>query len=367
MDVLAQALEAWKSGDGDTLQGIMNDETPPEQPQEEQNLEAVEEPASEEVPAPETSEPTEATDETPEDVSVGDDEVQVSAEPALPDTEEITITDDEGRRKYTIDYTDRAKTKKAYEYAAGFRKMQSRADKAVQETQELKKNYSRLEEAWGEGGIDGIKNIINVLSNSESGVEEFLNAELQERQRIESMSPEERATHDRNREEEARRLEWETKMRTIEEKENAYKTQLEQQEEQTLSNYAQTALDRYNFNGKLGSKEDESLWNKMVWSNAIELLEKHASEDTKFTQSNFLKAFEVAHANLNRRLSSQVSRQVDKQVDQKKASTAKDAASAVKRSMSGKTTAAQDINADIDSGDIAGGIKKLFGSTKKLF
>lgn len=364
MDELAQALEAFKSGDTDTLNSLMNDEQPPAPPPEEPVVEEAQ--ASEEVPAPESSEPTE-TEEPQEDASVGDEEVEASAAPELPDTEDITITDDSGRRKYTIDYTDRTKIKKAFEYAAGFRKMQARADKAAQETDSLKESYSKLENAWGEGGQEGIRNIIKVLSGDEKGLDTFIEAELSERQRLASMSPEEKATYDRNREEEARRLEWETKMRTIEEKESQYSQKLAQEEEQQLSNYASTALDRYNFNGKLGNEQDETLWNKMVWSNAIELLEKHSKEDTKFTQANFLKAFEVAHANLNRRLKSQVSKQVDLQVGKKKASTAKDAAVAAKRSMAAKPSAAQDIEADIDSGNISAGIQKLFGSTKKLF
>lgn len=367
MDELAQALEAFKSGDSETLQNIMNDETPQPPPQEDPAPE-VEAPASEEVPAPETGETTE-TEEPQEDASVGDEELETQAEEntSLPDTEEIFITDDSGRRKYTIDYTDRDKIKKAFEYAAGFRKMQARGDKAIKESEELKAGYAKLEDAWGEGGVQGIKNVIAALSGSENGVEEFLQAELDERQRIASMSPEERADYDRQREEEARRLEWETKMRTMEDKERSYQERIEREQEEQLSNYAQTALDKYNFNGKLGNREDENLWNKMVWSNAIELLEKHAKDDTKFTQSNFLKAFEVAHANLSRRLRAQVSNQVDKQVGKTKASAAKDAATAARRSMAAKPSATQDINTDIDNGDISSGIQKIFGATRKLF
>ena len=364
MDPLAQALEAFKSGDSDTLSSLMNDEAPQPAPQEEipEEQEAL---ASEEVPAPDSGEAVE-TEEPQEDASVGDDEVEAQAAPQLPDTEEITITDDSGRRQYTIDYTDRTKIRKAFEYAAGFRKMQARADTAAKETKELKESYSKLEDAWGDGGIDGIKGVITALGG-DSAVKEFIDAEVAERHRIESMSPEEREAHDRKREEEARRLEWETKVREIDARESAYKQRVEREEQDRLSSYANTALDKYNFNGRLGDEKAEGLWNKMVWTNAIELLEKHSSEDTKLTQSNFLKAFEVAHANLSRQLVSQVSRQVDKQVDKKKAATAKDAAAAAKRSMAGKPTAAQDINADIDNGDIASGIKKLFGSTKKLF
>jgi hypothetical protein len=366
MDELAKALEAFKSGDSDTLTSIMNDEPLPDTPPQEEPAPEVEQTASEEVPAPETSETTE-TEEPQEDASVGDEEPEASVAPELPDTEEIFITDDSGRRKYTIDYTDRDRIKKAFEYAAGFRKMQARGDKAIKEVEEIKTSYAKLEDAWGEGGIDGIKNVIVALSGNQNGVEEFLQSELEERQRIASMSPEERAELDRTREEEARRLEWETKMRTMEDKERTYHERIEREQEEKMAGFAQTALDRYNFNGKLGSSEDENLWNKMVWSNAIELLEKHSSDDTKFTQSNFLKAFEVAHANLSRRLRSQVSKQVDKEVGKKKASTAKDAASAAKRSMAAKPSAAQDINADIESGDITSGIQKIFGATKKLF
>lgn len=358
-----EALEAFKSGDSDTLQKILNGE--------DVNLtmeETVEEPVvdAESVETPETSEVE--TQETESDASVED--VVVSEAPVvetLPDTEEITITDSKGRRPYTIDYTDRAKTKKAYEYAAGFRKMQAERDQERQARQEDRKVYDKLEAAWGEGGVEGIRGVIQALAGEDDAVEKFLEMELSERERLKNMSPQERADHDRQREEDARRLEWETKMGDLTAKEQKYAESLQQAEETQLKGHATQALGRFNFDGKLGNPQTETMLNKTIWTNAIEMLEKHTPDGVTPTQANFNKAFEIAYSNLSSTVRSQINKGVEKNIETKKVSAARNAANMAKKGMAPKSTSAEELEKTIDDGDFSSAFKSIFSSTKKLF
>lgn len=105
-----------------------------------------------------------------------EDEV-VTPEPAKPDAsakEEIEVTDGDGKKKITIDYSDRAATKRAYEQAAGVSKLYPRyvairgelaeATKKLSAKSESEANYEKLSSAFGDGGPTGTLKLLDALT-----------------------------------------------------------------------------------------------------------------------------------------------------------------------------------------------------------
>ena len=361
------ALQAALTGDTETLNRILasddleipqEQDTPPIQ-------EATAEEEVEQVEEPETAE--EVVEEITQEEGDGlEAQAQEQEEKVLlPDTEDITITDSKGRRNYTIDFTDREKTKKAYSYAAGFRKMQAERDASRKDHVSTKETYAKLEELWGEGGPDGIKRLINQLS--EGGIDGFIDSELSDRKRLSDMTPEDKIAFDREQSEDVKRVEWETKMRDLDDKNSAHTQMLKEHEEGAYKSQADSAFARFNFSGKLGSGASENLLNKSVWENAIDMLEKHTPDDVRPTQQQFNKAFEVAYANLHATVKTSAVKAADNLVEGKKVEAAKSAAKVAKQGLQPKKSTAQALEATIDKGDFSSGMAAILGATKKLF
>jgi hypothetical protein len=364
-------LEALKAGDTEALQAMLNGEEPTA-PEPAPTPEPVEDIVPE-VPVEEPPAEPPVTSETPEEVpapeaSVAD--LEIPETPALPDTKEIFITDSEGRRPYTLDFTDRPKIEKAFQYAAGFRKMQAERDKAISANKEQSESYKKLEAAWGEGGVEGIKNVISTLAGGDEGVTAFIDNELAERQRLADMSPEEKASYESKRQQELQRLEWETKMGDLTAKEKAHAASLEKAEEERLYNKAAQAQARFSFTGRLGNEKTENMWNRTLAQEAVGMLDKHAEkmpEGWEPSQANFNKAFEIAYANLSNSLQGTASKQAEKTIGKAKANAAKAAANVAKKGMQQPATASQEVLDALEAGDTKKGMAAIFSSGKKFF
>jgi hypothetical protein len=366
------ALEALKSGNTEYFENEMSGEGV----EELQTPEPVEAPAVEVEVEADLGLPEEVPAETQPgieelvDSELSDDPVvdlEASEALVLPDTEEIFITGSKGRQAYTIDYADRAKTKKAFEYAAGFRKMQAERDQERTGHTETKQIVSKLESAWGEGGVDGIKGVISALAKGDTAVDEFVDSIVEERSRLNNLSPEEKAAHKSTLDEQARSLAWEQKMGDLKAKEDAHTSSLEQAEEKQLYDMASQAQTNFSFAGKFGNEKTETMWNETVARNALALLEKHLPEGKKPTQANFNKAFEIAHSNLSSSLKTQVSNGVETKLKTKKNQAAKAAAKTAKKGMAPKQTTAEALEKTIDDGDLSAGFRSIFKSNKRLF
>lgn len=374
------ALEALKSGNSDYFKdqlenGITDDvqdlgatlEVPPTEAEVEVEVEEGSVPQTE-TPA-ETSEDSETADASTESQDPVAD-LETSEAQALPDTEEIFITGSKGRQAYTIDHTDRAKTKKAYEYAAGFRKMQAERDQERTSHVETKEIVSKLEDAWGEGGVDGIKGVINALAKGDTAVEDFVDSIVEERSRLANLSPAEKAAHETSLAEQARQLQWEQKMSDLKAKETQHTTALEQAEEKELYDMASQAQSKFSFSGSFGNEKTESVWNETVARNALGMIERALEkkpEGYKPTQANFNKAFEIAYSNVSSNLKTQVNNGVEKNLKGKKAKAAKSAAKTAKKGMAPKSSEAEQLEKSIEENDLSAGFRQILKSTKRLF
>lgn len=98
-----------------------------------------------------------------------------------PDVEEIEVTGANGKEKIKIDYNDREATKRAFQKSAGVDKLYGRykalRDESaalktqVQEKGQKEKHWDTFETAYGEGGADGVEQLVATI---EGGMEKAL-------------------------------------------------------------------------------------------------------------------------------------------------------------------------------------------------
>ena len=139
----------------------------------------------------EEAEPEESDEENPEE-----DEAEASEE----DIEELTITDHKGRRQIKVDFNDREKLKKYVQMAALARKMQAERDsgnekfkQASAEHAELKETWGKFENAWGDGGREGIISLLDLVNSENGGYDSFIETEYKRMRAKEDATPSELA------------------------------------------------------------------------------------------------------------------------------------------------------------------------------
>lgn len=238
-----------------------------------------------------------------------------------PDTEEITITDDKGRRKIKIDLSDREKNVKAHKLAYGARKWQAERDSertahatTKAERDSLKENWSSVEAAYRDEGVAGLVNLIEGKADAYDAYKADLLSKHESRK---GASAEELDLMDaREREEKlsreialARRDNENTKAEIAKEREAAELASLESQVNPTF--------DRYRFAGRLGDKDDEHTFDTMLWNTAMDRLLPY-EEKGLLTQARIDAEFREVATRMRKRIQVQADKQATRTVAGKK-------------------------------------------------
>jgi hypothetical protein len=330
--------------------------------------EVAEEVESETIQAGE--QPEEVAPEQSESQDSKDDKVSASKSA---DIEEITITDSKGKRTLKVDFSDRDKLKKMVQLAAGARKWQQERDteraeraKEREESKKLAEDMSKFEKAYGQGGYEGVKNLVELLEGSGS-FDKFLASANEERDRWENMS-----------ESEKRDIEFERKQTAeqsrLKELESKYESKLaeltsrqEQAEIKSLESKLHPAFDRYRFAGKLNDPIAEQRLDKALWSQAMESLEA-VPENVEITQAMIEKEFRKAAAEFSSAVNKQVNQKVQKVIRTTKEDATRKAQATVNKSMK-STGAADQFRKDISqsgSGGLASALRAMVEGRVKL-
>jgi hypothetical protein len=338
------------------------------QPAPEPSQEAPEEGDAEVV---EASEQSEESSQSPSESQ--DSEVEKVSAESKSDIEEITITDSKGKRTLKVDFSDRDKLKKMVQLAAGARKWQQERDleraeraKEREEAKKLTEDMGKFEKAYGQGGYEGVKNLVELLEGSGS-FDKFLEQATAERDRWDSMTESER-----------REVEFERKQQSeqsrLKELESKYESKLaeltsrqEQAEVKSLESKLHPAFDRYRFAGKLNDPVAEQRLDRALWSQAMESLEA-IPENVEITQAMIEKEFRKAAADFSSAVNKQVNQKVQKVIRTTKEDATRKAQATVNKSMK-SSGAADQFRKDISqsgSGGLASALRAMVEGRVKL-
>ena len=342
MNFLAKATEALKSGNMDELDSI-SDEITKGNSYEDVLQEDV---LNETVSVDESPDGEQADEEINVDVTSTDDEQALestSDEGNLPvssvsNIEEVAFTDHKGRRTTKIDFSDRDKMKKLAAYALGAPKWKVERDQYKEQLTTLatereteKSTYGKLDEAWGEGGADGISRVVALLAGDDGALDSLLDARSAERARVASMDPLARQKFEWDQQRIQDRMEFEKKLTQLTTKEQEAVRLSEEVHYKEQVTKAQIAYDKFNFIGKLGNDVEETEFGEYVWEKAISELEKRGISSP--TQGQMNKAFEIHYKRLSNRMEGSIATQVEKKIGQAKNTADKTAASIARKNI----------------------------------
>jgi len=306
------------------------------------------------------------SEDTPQDSQVKAD-AKAPGKPGTSDKEILTVTDEQGnRRKVEVDYSNREAVKKAVLLANGARKWQAERDKALAEKKAYEAELSKIKEDWANldrAFNEGPEKLLEMLKPG--ALQEIVSKHIERQEFLKHASPEEikaleaqeRADRTAKELEKIRKEQEEFKKQVMGEKEQA--------EEKALESKIHPIFDKYRFADKLGDAQDELLFDKMLWTTALERLEQYETQNVAITPELIDKEFRNVAGSIRKRINVQAEKKAGKVVEQKKREATENVQAKV---MSGYKTGgtAQEARNLIQQGDLTS-LLKGWGKYGSLF
>lgn len=287
-----------------------------------------------------------------------------------PGTKEvITITDEKGRRKIEVDYSDKASIKKAYEMASAARKWQADRDRAIKsskaleaEAAKVKSDFAILDEAFKRGGAE---EVVDLLSGRKGAFAEQVKKQLERAKFLERASPEEvEALTQRELAERQTRENAQLRRDNEEFKKQMLSTQ-EATELRAVESKVNPVFDKYRFADKLGDADDEHMFDEMLWTTALKRLEPYEEQGLEITSELAEREFAAVARSIRKRIGVQAEKKAGRAIDQKKQEATENIQSNLKSGYKSQNNKAQDY---LNRGDTSGLIRNwgsLFGGGGK--
>lgn len=318
-----------------------------------------------------------SNDSTEEDMLPGSGDTLADSEKAAnakaqgksqtPDKEVITITDDKGRRQVEIDYSNREAIKKAFQFQHGARKWQAERDKALEtvkgkdsELAQIKQDWSMLDQAFQKGP----EHLFDLLQGQGS-FEKLLNKHTEKQEFLKNASPREIAELETRERAETQTRELEKLRKDNEDFKKQMMSEREQTEEKALESKVHPIFDKYRFADKLGSAEDEHLFDSLLWSQALQRLEPYEEKGVAITQELIDKEFKAVATSIRNRINVQAEKKATKVVEQKKREATENVQAKVKSGYKTGGTA-QEARELMQKGDLTS-LLKGWGKYGSLF
>lgn len=261
---------------------------------------------------------------------------------ATGDIEEVDVTDDLGRRKVKVDFSNREYMRKVVQQAAGARKLmrveipklKQAAEAAQAEAATHKEDASHfkgLAEAWDKGGVAGL---VEKLTQGKQTWDQVYEAETARRKQLASMSPAERAAADaeaRVTRAEAGKTEAEKK---LEAKLKELDERSEKAERDTLQNYMETSFTKSRFAGTLGDEAREHELDELLWDGVRAAISK-LPDDVSVTPQLIAQTFARKSSALKSTIASEAGKKAKDAAGKKKADAKAAAQSTMRAATSG--------------------------------
>lgn len=291
-----------------------------------------------------------------------------AASDKVEDIEEITFTDNKGRRTVKVDFSDRDKLKKLASLAYGARKFQVERDqerqeraKEREESQKLKADMTKFESVYEKQGIKGLV----MMLEGQEGLDKFLTAERTERERWEEMTPSERNSEIRAKEEGQRAAAAEASKADYEKRLEELDKRQRDADEKVFESKLHPAFDRYRFNGKLGDAVAEHRLDQAIWDQTMDALQPYEDKGLEITQAMIDKEFRKASQELSKIINVQAQKQTKVAVQKAKNVAQTKAQAKVSQGMHTSSKSEQ-FKSDIASGNIKDALRAFMSGDVKL-
>jgi hypothetical protein len=274
--------------------------------------------------------------------------------------ETITVTDEKGRRKIEIDLNDKEQVKKYVQMAYGARKWQAERDQALtsrkqleSELAQVKQNWDTLEKAFQEGGEEAV---VDLIAGKRGAYQEKIKQRIMREEFLRNASPEEVEALKAKEAAEKSAKELEKIRKENEEFRQKMAAEKEQAELRSLESTVHPVFNKYRFAEKLGSADDEQMFDEMLWNTALKRLEPYEEKGLALTPELVEREFSVVAKSIRSRIGLQAEKKAAKVIEQKKKEATENVQATVK---SGYKTGALDKEAGdlLNSGNLTGLLK----------
>ncbi len=297
-------------------------------------------------------------------------EANSKADGKTPGTKEvITVSDDKGRRKVEVDFSNREQLKKFVQMAYGARKWQAERDQAIQSKSKVadelrvsKENWTLLDNVYKKSGVEGL---VDLLEGRQGAHRDYEKRVLEKQKFLDRASPEEIEAYNSKQElERIRRENAETRQENEKFKQEVVRER-ETAEMRAMESRVHPVFDKYRFADKLGDSHDEHMFDEMLWNSALKRLEPYEEQGLDITPELVEREFRSVASAIRKRIGIQAEKKATRTVDQKKQEATENVQAKV---MSGYRSggAAKEARDMLNSGNTLG-LLKGFGKYKEFF
>jgi len=250
-----------------------------------------------------------------------------SAEPTAKSTapegkEYVTVTDDKGKRKIEVDFSNKDQLKKFVQMAHGARKWQAERDQAITKSKEIESRYTdlkgtwdTLEQAYQQGGVEGL---IDLLEGRQGAFNEWEKSRIDRYEMLKKASPAERELYEAKEQDSRRQRELDRIRKENEDFKKSVQAEREAAEMKVLESTVHPAFDRYRFADKLGDADTEQMFDQMLWDSSLKRLEQYEERKVPITADLVEQEFKAVATALRKRINVQADKKAARAVEQKK-------------------------------------------------
>jgi len=269
---------------------------------------------------------------------------------------EVPVTDDKGKRKVKVDLNNKEQLVKTLSMAYGFRKATAERDQISAKLKQIEPQYTELKQSWDtlenayqNGGIEGL---VDLLGGKQGYYSEWKRGELEKELRYQNSSEAEKRELDLR--EKLDKLEKESSLREKRAAEEAKKAQTEREEAQlrSLESQIAPAFNKYRFAGQLGDAAKEQAVDHAIWDQALKNLEL-LPDDVELTPQLIEREFKQVATTFRAIIGKQAQAQVKKVIENKKQAAQTQVAAAATRSLK-PSSIQQSMQQNIKKGGISG-------------
>lgn len=241
--------------------------------------------------------------------------------------ETITVVDENGKRRTVeVDFSNKEDLKKRIQSAFGaqngMRKFQLERDNernahatTRKDRDDLKANWDKLEEIRQAQGIEGL---VDVLEGRRGAYKDWLKQQIDRHEFVKNASPEEKELLETREREQVRDRE----LAKIRKENEEFRKQMTETKDQadmrSLESRVNPVFDKYRFADKLGSADDEHMFDEMLWNSALKRLEPYEDQGLELNPELIDREFRSVAQAIRRRISVQADKRVSKVIEQKK-------------------------------------------------
>jgi hypothetical protein len=248
-------------------------------------------------------------------------------------SESITVTDDKGKRKIQIDWNDKEKLKKYVQMAHGARKWQAERDQALSaktelegKVKELSGNWETLEGAYQSGGVAAL---IDLLEGRQGAFDEWEKSRIERYNFLQKATPAQKELFEVKEKEAQRETELARIRKENEDFRNSVLAEKEAASLKALEGTVHPSFDRYRFADKLGDADTETMFDELLWNNALKRLEPYEEKGVPLTADLVDREFKAVATTLRKRINVQAEKKAAKAVEQKKREATENAQAAI--------------------------------------